>query len=771
MSGPRILTVLCPLASAIRRQKPRSCLPCPLETVVTDAHSADPSAHPAESDRLAAPASRSAPIAAPVKVPMPVNLADHDDSLNDFRGAINARRQARDQTLKAITSNASADPQGLLGDISRGHHYLGFTRGECPIDGSAIGSDNPAVKTQPGVWYREWAPAAHYLSLIGDFNGWDRGAHAMHRDAYGIWSIFLSDAEYANRLTHGSRVKVHIASEANPLGAEDRIPAYIQRVVQEPDLSFSGQFWMPESFDWQYDSPKLAPPAQALSDHAQQGLRIYEAHIGMAQEQGKVSTFDEFTLFTLPRIAALGYNAVQLMAVQEHPYYGSFGYHVSNLFAVASRFGTPEQLKRLIDEAHRLGLRVIMDVVHSHMVKNTAEGLNNFDGTRHQYFHDGPRGEHEAWDSLCYDYSKHEVQRMLLSNLRFWLEEYHFDGFRFDGVTSMLYLDHGMGKAFVRYDDYFDDNVDKDAVTYLMLANDLIHQIKPDAISIAEDVSGMPGMARPTDEGGLGFDYRLAMAVPDVWIKTLKEKSDDDWDFENLWHTLTNRRYNEPHIGYAESHDQAMVGDKTLAMWLMDKDLYDGMAKGSQNLNVQRGVALHKMIRLLTFALSGEGWLNFMGNEFGHPEWIDFPRQGNGYSYHYARRQWSLADAPHLRYSDLQAFDVAMQQLDIDYGVLADPLIEQLALHQDTKQMMFRRGPLVFAFNFHPTESYSDLRLPVPDASDYDLILSTDEQRFGGFGNVSTPQRYVVQNTPMYGRNQTVQVYLPSRSALVMRPV
>ncbi len=634
---------------------------------------------------------------------------------------------------------------GLLGPISEGHKYFGFNRGE--------------FLGKQGVWYREWAPGALQLRLIGDFNGWDRYNCPLVRDQFGVWSIFLPDDNYANSLTHGSRVKVTVVSESSE--SVDRIPAYIRRAIQESDMQFVGQYWNPaEKFEFSHPCPAL---------HG--GLRIYEAHIGMATEEHKVGTYAEFTKYVLPRIATLDYNAVQLMAIQEHPYYGSFGYHVSNFFAPSSRFGTPEELKELIDTAHSFGLRVLLDVVHSHSVKNTMEGLNKFDGTDHQYFHAGARGHHNLWDSKLFDYSKFEVQRFLLSNCRYWLEEFRFDGFRFDGVTSMMYRDHGMARDFVSYDDYFGANIDDDAVAYLQLANKMIHELQPDAITIAEDVSGMVGLARPTDEGGLGFDYRLAMGVPDYWIKLLKERKDEGWNLGELYYTLLNRRYGEPHIGYAESHDQALVGDKTLAFRMMDADMYWSMDNMHQSMVVDRGVALHKMIRLITFSLAGEGYLNFMGNEFGHPEWIDFPREGNGNSYQHARRQWSLADNPFLKYGGMNRFDSAMNQLDERFNLLPDVFIEQLYLHEDDKQLVYRRGPLVFVFNFHPTNSYSDWRIPVPDATDYRLVLTTDDKNFAGHGRVTDGQQFVWQKGDFAGRQQSVQVYVPARSAMVIAPV
>jgi len=632
---------------------------------------------------------------------------------------------------------------GLLGEISQGHQFFGFNRGE--NDGES------------GLWYREWAPGAYSLSLIGDFNDWNRDANPMSVDEWGIWHLFLPDKHYADRFTHGTRVKVHVKSV---LGELDRIPAYIQRVIQESETEFTGQYWsLSNPYQWKHDAPEFNTNTE--------GLRIYEAHIGMAQEAEKVGTFAEFTQNVLPRIANLGYNTLQLMAIMEHPYYASFGYHVSNFFAVSSRFGTPEELKELIDTAHGMGLLVIMDLVHSHAVKNINEGLNRFDGTEHHYFHAGAKGEHTAWDSRCFDYSKYEVQRFLLSNIRYWLETYRFDGFRFDGVTSMLYSDHGLGQNFSGYGDYFGPKVELDSIAYLMLANEVVHAVNPNAISIAEDMSGMPGLASPIEEGGLGFDYRLAMGIPDYWIRLLKEKKDENWHIGEIYGMLRNHRAGEKHIAYVESHDQSIVGDKTLAMQLMDAELYTKMSVFTPSLRIARGVALHKLIRLFTFSLGGEGYLNFMGNEFGHPEWIDFPRAGNNNSYWYARRQWHLVDDDTLHYRHLNAFDAAMQGLDTTYRLLTDEDIQLLFIHEDAKQIVYARGGLVFAFNFHPTTSATDWRIPVPEKADYRLILNTDDTEFGGYGAVEGVH-YPWQDVAMENQAQSIQLYVPARSAQVL---
>ena len=665
-------------------------------------------------------------------------LIKRDPLLKPYRAQLR-ERFAHYQRLRTKIEETG----GVLGEISQGHHYFGFNRGE--NDG------------ENGVWYREWAPNAHALSLIGDFNDWDRVANPMSIDEWGVWHLFLPDKHYADRLVHGSSIKAHVVSALSGL---DRIPAYVQRVTQESDADFRGQYWAPpHPYQWKHHAPYF--------DVQTEGLRIYEAHVGMAQEAEKVGTFAEFTENILPRIADLGYNAVQLMAVMEHPYYASFGYHVSNFFAVSSRFGTPEELKALVDTAHSMGLLVIMDLVHSHAIKNLNEGLSYFDGTAGHYFHAGPKGEHIAWDSRCFDYSKYEVQRFLLSNIRYWLETFRFDGFRFDGITSMLYSDHGLGREFTGYADYFDTRVEPDAITYLMLANEVVHAVNPAAISIAEDMSGMPGIARPIAEGGLGFAYRLAMGIPDYWIQLLKEKEDEDWHIGEIYGMLRNRRTGEKHIAYVESHDQGIVGDKTLAMQLMDTELYTNMGIFTTSLVIARGIALHKLIRLLTFSLGGEGYLNFMGNEFGHPEWIDFPREGNNNSYWYARRQWSLVDDDTLRYKHLNAFDHAMQSLDIAHHLLTDENINLLLIHEEAKQIVYERGGLVFAFNFHPTASVTDWRVPVPQRSDYRLILNTDDTAYGGHGAVEGAH-YPWQDVAMEGHTQSIQLYVPARSALVL---
>ena len=626
-------------------------------------------------------------------------MVEHDEWLHPVEGEIEYRHKLYTERLAAIERAA-----GSLVDYANGYRYFGWQH-----------DDDLA-----GWRFREWLPGAHDVYLFGDFNNWQRTELRLQRDRSGVWSIFLPDAMYGDRLTHGSLYKLHVHGDN---GWHDRIPAYATRVVQDDATkNFTAQFWIPQPFDWSDDAFDASRNGAPL---------IYEAHVGMAQEREGVGTYREFTERILPVIKREGYNAVQLMAIAEHPYYGSFGYHVSSFFAPSSRFGTPEELKALVRRAHQLGLAVIMDLVHAHYVKNLNEGINELDGTDHLYSKPGDAGYQPYWDSMIFDYGKSEVQHFLLSNVKYWLDEFHFDGFRFDGVTSMIYRHHGYTE-FDSRDKFFDEGVDRDALTYLTLANRLVHDFRPSATTIAEDVSGMPGMCFPPEAGGIGFDYRLGMAIPDFWIRLLKEVPDEEWNIHEMWSVMTSRLPGVKTVAYAESHDQALVGDKTIAFRLMDKEMYFHMDRASQNLVIDRGMALHKMIRLMTIATGGDAYLNFMGNEFGHPEWIDFPREGNGWSYAHARRQWSLAKNGFLRYSWLGDFDRAMIRLVRKYKVLNDGYPWNLLMDDRNKTIVFSHGRLLFVFNWHPTASIPDYELPVQGAGKYVPILSTDEARFGG---------------------------------------
>ncbi|HEY9123561.1 MAG TPA: alpha amylase C-terminal domain-containing protein [Bacteroidales bacterium] len=658
-------------------------------------------------------------------------IVQNDTWLAPFRDIIVHRNELVNKKIKKLA------PTGSLKDFALGHLFYGLHK-------------------QNDVWvFREWAPNATEIYLVGDFSKWliDK-QFALRKIGNGNWQLEVP----SDYIRHGQQYKLLVKWSD---GEGYRLPSYANRVVQdEATKIFNAQVWMPDkAYQWKNNFiPSWDFPL------------IYEAHVGMSSEEPKVSTFREFENNVLPRIKKLGYNALQLMAIQEHPYYGSFGYHVSNFFAVSSRFGTPDDLKSLIDKAHEMGIAVIMDLVHSHAVKNVLEGLGLFDGNPGQYFHTNDRRIHKAWDSLCFDYGKNEVLHFLLSNCQYWLAEYRIDGFRFDGVTSMLYYDHGLGKDFTNYNQYYDGNQDEDAIVYLSLANELIHSVNPNAITIAEEMSGMPGLAAPLAAGGIGFDFRLAMGIPDYWIKIIKELPDEQWNVSQMYFELSNHRSDERAISYTESHDQALVGDKTIIFRLADKEMYTHMSKFEPSLVIDRAIALHKMARLFTISTAGSGYLNFMGNEFGHPEWIDFPREGNRWSYQYARRQWSLADNSTLKYEFLNDFDASM----IDF-------ISKAALHKasfptlnhaDEKNQVisFERNEFVFVFNFNPSQSFTDYNIPVHPGK-YQIVFSTDDPEFGGFNRID--KSYIFYATAGKEittlKSNAVTLYIPSRTAFVLK--
>ena len=675
-----------------------------------------------------------------------IGLVARDKYLEPFEEAIQGRHDHALWKINELTRNGEVS----LLDFANGYQYFGLHQ------------------LKDGWVFREWAPHATDIFLVGDFNNWTESeSYKCNRIAgTGNWELYLP----LDAISHGNLYKMHVKWEGS---SGERIPAWATRVVQD-DITkiFSAQVWAPkEEYQWKDNRFCLEESKKKRTFTPKKDpLLIYECHIGMAQDAEKVGTYTEFKDNILPRIASAGYNAIQIMAIQEHPYYGSFGYHVSSFFAPSSRCGTPEELKELIDTAHQMGISVIMDIVHSHAVKNEVEGLGNIAGDPNQYFYSGERREHPAWDSLCFDYGKNEVIHFLLSNCKYWLTEYHFDGFRFDGVTSMLYYSHGLGETFTGYQDYFNGHQDDNAICYLTLANELIHQVYPKAITIAEEVSGMPGLAAKWEDGGYGFDYRLAMNIPDYWIRTIKEKKDEDWKPSSIFWEVKNRRADEKTISYCESHDQALVGDKTIIFRLIDADMYWHFKRGDETNLVHRGIALHKMIRLVTLGSINGGYLNFMGNEFGHPEWIDFPREGNGWSHKYARRQWNLVDNEDLDYHFLSDFDRAMIKVVKSEKRFNLTPVEEV-WHNDGDQVLaFKRGKLLFVFNFSPTQSFADYGLLV-EAGEYEVLLNTDAKDFGGNGLADDNVKHFTNYDPLYEKvgKGWLKLYIPARSAIVLR--
>uniref|UniRef100_A0A5F9DKX8 1,4-alpha-glucan-branching enzyme n=1 Tax=Oryctolagus cuniculus TaxID=9986 RepID=A0A5F9DKX8_RABIT len=673
-----------------------------MAAAVAPAAPAAPAAPPARAPQ--AKISEAALAAALADVPELARLLEMDPYLKPFAVEFQRRYKKFSEILRNIGEN-----EGGIDKFSRGYETFGIHR--C-ADG--------------GLYCKEWAPGAEGVFLTGDFNGWNPFSYPYKKLDYGKWELYIPPKlDKSVLVPHGSKVKVVITSKSGEILY--RISPWAKYVTREVgNVNYDWIHWDPEyPYKFKHSRPKKP-----------RSLRIYESHVGISSHEGKIASYKHFTCNVLPRIKGLGYNCIQMMAIMEHAYYASFGYQVTSFFAASSRYGTPEDLKELVDTAHSMGIIVLLDVVHSHASKNSEDGLNMFDGTDSCFFHSGPRGTHNVWDSKLFAYSNWEVLRFLLSNIRWWLEEYCFDGFRFDGVTSMLYHDHGVGKSFSGdYSEYFGLHVDEDALVYLMLANHLVHTLYPDSITIAEDVSGMPALCSPILQGGGGFDYRLAMAIPDKWI-------------------------------------QALVGDKSLAFWLMDAEMYTNMSVLAPFTPViDRGIQLHKMIRLITHTLGGEGYLNFMGNEFGHPEWLDFPRKGNDESYHYARRQFHLTDDDLLRYKFLNNFDRDMNRLEERCGWLSAPQAHVSEKHEGNKIIAFERAGLLFIFNFHPSKSYTDYRVGTALPGKFKIVLDSDAAEYGGHHRLDHNTDFFSEPFGHNGRPNSLLVYIPNRVALVLQNV
>jgi len=633
---------------------------------------------------------------------------------------------------------------------------------------------------------KQFIPNVQAVHLTGDFNDWDPTKHCLEKlpNEHWIWELTFtisSDKMVSNK----SKLKLAILSKNNQMVY--RICPWA-KYVTAPEKSASETSTV---YNWSYlDEHENQCQYTFQNPHVwpkNKNLKIYEAHIGISTEKEQISTYNDFTEKCLPRIKNLGYNTIQLMAIMEHAYYGSFGYQVTNFFAASSRFGPPSDLKKLIDTAHGMGISVLLDLVISHASRNVEDGLNNLNGlekTDPVYFHKPPKGDHTQWGSKCFDYSNYDTIKFLMSNLQFWIEEYNFDGFRFDGVTSMLYTDHASSRGFTgNLSEYFGLHVDEESIAFIQLANHFLHEKYPNIVTIAEEVSGMPGTCKPAKYGGLGFDYRLAMAVPDFLIKLLKEESDENWDLEKLMFLLNNRRHDEKHISYCESHDQALVGDKSLAFWLMDKEMYTNMSVMTEETSIiSRGIALHKMLRLLVQSFAGDAYLNFMGNEFGHPEWLDFPRAGNNESYKYARRQYNLVDDDLLRYKFLNNFDRAMNLAENSgkwlngtspdvYGEASKNYNFVSKKCNNDKVIIFEKNDCIFCFNFNTAKSFENFQIGVGRPGKYEILLSSDEVEFGGYGNVTKngEVQYFSKTGDFDGRPNSMKVYMPCRTAVVYR--
>ncbi|XP_020575032.1 1,4-alpha-glucan-branching enzyme 3, chloroplastic/amyloplastic isoform X2 [Phalaenopsis equestris] len=517
--------------------------------------------------------------------------------------------------------------------------------------------------------------------------------------------------KYMPTISHGSRYRVYFNTPNGPL---ERVPAWATYLLPDPDgEKFCAVHWEPPPeavHKWKNARPKVP-----------KSLRVYECHVGISGAEPKVSSFNEFVSKVLPHIKEAGYNAIQLIGLVEHRDYSSVGYRVTNLFAVSSRYGTPDDFKRLVDEAHGLGLLVFLDIVHSYAAADELVGLSLYDGSNDCYFHSGKRGHHKHWGTRMYKYGDVDVLHFLLSNLKWWVTEYLIDGFNFHSLSSMFYTHNGFATFSGEMEEYCNQYVDKDALIYLILANEMLHDVHPNIITIAED-------------------------IVDVLVK--------------------NSQGSDKMLVYVENHNQSMSGGRSFADILLSKQAHKSSKREDM---VLRGSSLLKMMKLITFTISGPAYLNFMGNEFGHPNRVEFPSPGNNYSFSYANRQWDLPRNEGL-HCDQFNFDKDMTRLDEIEQILSKRLPNIHHVNDSVKVISYIRGPLLFIFNFHSEMSYELYNIGVEEAGEYQIILNTDETIYGGLGVLRRDQ-YLLRTISKRndGYRNSLEVTLPSSSAQVYK--
>lgn len=563
--------------------------------------------------------------------------------------------------------------------------------------------------------------------------------------------------KYTPCIPHGSKYRVYFNTPDGPL---ERVPAWATYVLPDADgRQACAVHWDPPSesaYKWKNKHPT-----------APKSLLIYECHVGISGSEPRLSSFSEFTKKVLPHIKDLGYNAIQLFGIVEHKDYFTAGYRVTNMYAVSSRYGTPEDFKHLVDEAHGIGLLVFLDVVHSYSAADEMVGLSLFDGTNDCYFHTGKRGHHKFWGTRMFKYADVDVLQYLLSNLNWWVEEYRIDGFQFHSLSSMMYTHNGFATFTGELEEYCNQYVDRDALMYLILANDILHALHPNIITIAEDATYYPGLCEATSQGGLGFDYYVNLSASEMWLSFLEKVPDNEWSMSKIVTTLMgNRQYTNKMLLYAENHSQSISGGRSFAEILFGGK-EDRPAESTDSL--LRGCSLHKLIRLITFSIGGCAYLNFMGNEFGHPKGVEFPTASNNNSFELANRRWELLNNDGIHHA-LFLFDKDMMKLEQNERVLSRGLPNVHHVKDDTMVISYTRGPVLFIFNFHPTNSYEKYIVGVEEAGEYQVIMNTDEKNYGGQGMINGDQ--YVQKTIRKrcdGLQNCLQVPLPSRTAQVYK--
>jgi 1,4-alpha-glucan branching enzyme len=595
---------------------------------------------------------------------------------------------------------------------------------------------------KPGTQFAVWAPNARYVAVIGDFNGWDDGATALERQhPSGIWSGFVPG------VGQGSIYKYRIVApdhqrfdKADPYAFASEMAPRTGSVVWDLHHDWNDAEWMRE---------------RARHNALDAPLSIYELHLGSwrrVPEDGLRSlNYREMAPQLVEHVRRMGFTHVELMPVMDHPFFGSWGYQVTGYFAPSPRHGTPQDLMYLIDVLHQNGIGVILDWVPAHFPKD-GHSLNYFDGT-HLYEHSDPRqAEHPEWGTMIYNYGRHEVRSFLTSSAMFWLDRYHADGLRVDGVSSMLYLDYGRSHGQWLPNAY-GGRENLEAVDFLKHLNGVIHRQRPDVLTIAEESTAWPRVSGPAHLGGLGFDLKWDMG----WMHdTLHYMQLEPVHRKYHHNELTFRRVYAYHEKFVLplSHDEVVYGKGSL-LRKMPGDVWQKYA----NL---------RLLFAYMFATPGKPLL-FMGGELG--QWNEWN--------HDSSVDWHLMAEPlpagvaHLlaQLNRIRSETPALCALDFDPAGF--DWIDANDSEQSTLSFLRyapdRSRTVAAVFNFTPVPRHN-YRLGVPEDGRWEEVLNTDAKEFGGSGQGNLGG---IDATPVgsHGRPFSLNLTLPPLAAVWLRRV
>jgi 1,4-alpha-glucan branching enzyme len=587
-----------------------------------------------------------------------------------------------------------------------------------------------------GCYFAVWAPNARNVSVVGDFNGWDAGrARLSARGSSGIWEGFLPG------IGRGALYKFHIEREghqvdkADPFGFWHETPPKTASVVWDLDYQWGDQAWMAE----RRKRTALDAP-----------LSIYEVHLGSWRRDparpNEFLSYRELAPLLADHVSDLGYSHVELLPVMEHPFYGSWGYQVTGYFAPTSRYGTPQDLMFFIDYLHQRGIGVILDWVPAHFPSD-EHGLAYFDGT-HVFEHADPRqGYHPDWHSLIFNYGRYEVRSFLLSSAMVWLDKYHADGLRVDGVASMLYLDYSRKDGEWIPNEY-GGRENLATISFLRQLNETVYREHPDVQMIAEESTAWPGVTRPVHLGGLGFGYKWDMG----WMHDTLGYLRHDPIHRKYHHSeLTFRAIYQFHENFILplSHDEIVHGKGSL-LGQMAGDEWQKFA----NLRL-----LHSYM----YASPGKPML-FMGGEFG--QWREWRHDDS--------LDWHLVDLePHRQLMNavrqlnrIYRENAALHELDTEHGGFEwiDGGDWENSVVSFVRKARQGRQSVACVFNFTPIPR-QNYRIGVNHAGYWREVFNSDAHEFGGsghgnFGGVETAPM------PWHGRPLSLTITLPPLGAL-----